>query len=502
MKAVRVCRERKKLFAALICALVLFAIISPVITAVSLAVYLPPVYNETFLGELYEKYKLLSNTEEEKIVVIGGSSAAFGLDSAMISEHLSMEVVNFGLYANLGTKLMMDLSKSSIGEGDIVVIAPELNAQTLSLYFNGETVCQALDGGFEMMKDISFDDYGSLLGALFGFTSSKLGYLSSGDLPITDGAYAKENFNEYGDNVFDRPYNVMSNTQKNISFGYTYDKDDAEYTDYEKFIDYVREYAKFCRSRGADVLFSFAPMNEAALAESATAESIYSFYDDLASALGDDVTLISNVNDYIMDEGYFFDSEFHLNNSGVVVRTVRLIDDIKRFLGRTDVTMMPSKLPPPPGYALLDFVGGSEENLYFTLESAKTPSGDDVYYVVGLNEEGKRQSQIVIPNNIDDIPVIGVKARFCDGAEVRRVYIGENVEFVSSGAFGGAEYLTEVYFMREDAREVSVPNSFDENGMMTLGANPDILIFVKNEYFSRCKEDYFWGDYSVYLRGY
>lgn len=466
------------------------------------AVCLPPVYNETFLGELYDKYGALQNSESEKIVIIGGSSVAFGLDSAMVKEHLGMDVINFGLYANLGTKLMMDLSRSGINEGDIVVIAPEINAQTLSLYFNGETVCQALDGGFGMLKDVSFDDYGALLGALFGFASSKIDYLSNGERPKTDGAYAKENFNEYGDNVFDRPYNIMSNTPKNISFDYRYDTSDAEYTDYEEFIDYLREYAEFCKRRGADVLFSFAPMNRAALSSSATEENIYAFYDDLARALGNNITLISNVNDYIMDEGYFFDSEFHLNNSGVVVRTVRLIDDIKRFLGRTDITVAPSELPPPSGYAVLDFADGSEENLYFTLEETATPAGQRAYHVVGLNDEGRRQVQLAIPNNIDGIPVIGIMPRFASGSEVRRIYVGKNVEFVSSCAFGDAQYLTEVYFMRDDAREVSVPNSFDENGMMTEGAGDDILIFVKEEYFSRCKEDYFWGDYSAYLRGY
>ena len=42
-----------------------------------------------------------------------------------------MPVVNFGLYANLGTKLMLDLSRSGIGAGDVIVVAPEMNEQTL-----------------------------------------------------------------------------------------------------------------------------------------------------------------------------------------------------------------------------------------------------------------------------------------------------------------------------------------------------------------------------------
>ena len=34
-----------------------------------------------------------------------------------------MPVVNFGLYANLGTKYMLDIAKDFIGKDDIVIIA-------------------------------------------------------------------------------------------------------------------------------------------------------------------------------------------------------------------------------------------------------------------------------------------------------------------------------------------------------------------------------------------
>ena len=35
---------------------------------------------------------------------------------------------------------MIELSRPHIGAGDIVVLAPEINAETLSLYFNGENI--------------------------------------------------------------------------------------------------------------------------------------------------------------------------------------------------------------------------------------------------------------------------------------------------------------------------------------------------------------------------
>ena len=119
----------------LISLLSLLIILSPLIFSVSLAIFTPPVFSESFFGVLDEKVERLDSIEEEKIVVIGGSSVAFGVNSELIERYTEMPVVNFGLYASLGTKLMLDLSRKSINSGDIVIIAPEMDAQTLSLYF-------------------------------------------------------------------------------------------------------------------------------------------------------------------------------------------------------------------------------------------------------------------------------------------------------------------------------------------------------------------------------
>lgn len=119
----------------------------------------PNQYNNTYLAEFNDKYNLLNNTKEKKIIFVGGSSLPFGLRSDLIEEQIpNYKVVNFGLYATLGTKFMMDMSKSNIDEGDIVILSPELNAQTYSLYFNPTAVLQACDGFAFKYKNLSIGD--------------------------------------------------------------------------------------------------------------------------------------------------------------------------------------------------------------------------------------------------------------------------------------------------------------------------------------------------------
>ena len=106
---------------------VFIIILIPVIL-VSFAFGLSPQYDESFYGGMAIKYDRLKNISERKVVIIGGSSLAFGLRSDLLEQELGMPVVNFGLYANLGTKYMLAVAKDFIGKDDIVIIAPEQNS--------------------------------------------------------------------------------------------------------------------------------------------------------------------------------------------------------------------------------------------------------------------------------------------------------------------------------------------------------------------------------------
>lgn len=65
----------------------------PVLLGIS-AFLLPKQYDETYLGEFREKRERLQKVQGEKIVVVGGSSVAFGIRSDLMEEELEMPVVN------------------------------------------------------------------------------------------------------------------------------------------------------------------------------------------------------------------------------------------------------------------------------------------------------------------------------------------------------------------------------------------------------------------------
>ena len=161
---------------------------------------LPEQFGDTFMGELKYKYERLEQTEGKRIIFIGGSGTAFGYDCELTENLLKeYQTVNFGMYAGLGIRAVLDLSEDFIRNEDIVIVSPEQDPQTLSCYFNGTYMWQAADGAFYMLKGLKRNSLEQMLGTFPGFALEKLNHVIGGKQPETDSVYCRKSFNEYGD---------------------------------------------------------------------------------------------------------------------------------------------------------------------------------------------------------------------------------------------------------------------------------------------------------------
>ena len=466
--------KQTKLLAILAC----IAILLPFLAIGGAAFALPSQYEKTFLGALRDKLDRLSSIDGAKIVVIGGSSAAFGLDSALIEEHTGMPVVNFGLYASLGTKMMLDLSRDYIGEGDIVILAPETDPQTLSLYFNAESAWQAADGAPQILAGLDFDDFGAMVGGLWDFAAAKYAFFADGNAPDPAGVYNRANLNEYGDIDYERPYNVMPGGVDST----TVVRLEPETADAE-FLAYVNEYTAHCEKRGAKVYFSFSPINEAALAEGTDEDSLAAFTLYLAQTL--DCEIISDLRACIMEREYFYDTNFHLNDAGVTVNTARLIGDIRRVQANPAPFVI--ELPEMP--ALPDiFVDESLNDTtgYFVCEDV-----NGVLTLTGITDAGKAQTTLTLPRAMNGIAVQTVAENAfagCENLETIVIPADTRLSLLDDGAFAGAPKLTRI--------EVKVhPDVILVGDELMRGAVSAAYIYVEKEYYGDYAAHYFWSEY-------
>ena len=82
---------------------------------------------DAYLLEFPVKQQLIRETQGHKIVFLGGSNLAFGIDSKTISDSLHRPVINAGLHAGLGLKFILDNNREGLRKGDLLVIMPEYN---------------------------------------------------------------------------------------------------------------------------------------------------------------------------------------------------------------------------------------------------------------------------------------------------------------------------------------------------------------------------------------
>lgn len=336
---------------------------------------LPVQFGDTFMGELKSKYERLKETSGKRIVLVGGSGVAFDCDSALMDDFFpSYEIVNFGMYAGLGTKAVMDLSENYIHEGDIVILSPEQSEQTFSDYFNGEYMWQAADGAFGMLRDLKSENFEAMLGNFPRFALEKLNYVMKGQKPQTDSIYQKKSFNTYGDIELDTcRENILPNGYDvNQKVRFTEDVVQPE------FMDYMNDWAKRLEKKGAVVWYRYCPVNKLSVEDM---DDLAAYDVFLRQKL--DFPVIGNPENSLMEAEWFFDTNFHLNQPGKEVNTVQLIRDMKAMLG--DDRAVTVELPEKPHRTWGEV---SAETRIWTAKDSETYQGEET---------------IVIPENVTQI---------------------------------------------------------------------------------------------------
>lgn len=424
----------KKLFTSMLC---VFIAIPLLLTVWGFA--LPAQYSNTFVGELPAKRALLTaESDKPRLILVGGSAAAFGVDSALLARELpDYQPVNFGLYAALGTRVMLDLSIKELRPGDLVVIMPEQQRQALSDTVGADTFWQAVDGDFSALACLHARDFGPLLGAFPRFAGAKFRYFLTG-APTPDGVYRRDSFNAVGDVV--NPLcsaNILPDgydTTMPIRF-------DPSMLDTD-FRDALNAYTAQAESVGAVVLYHFPPMNVLAVAN---AEDIDTYAGYLQSQLT--APLAGDPHACVMDAGWFYDTNFHLNVSGKTVFTRQLIRDLKAVLGDTSSTEIALPAMPARRIQTDTEAANNSDAAYFTWESDH----------LVVNAAGRGRRTLTVPGEVDGRPVTALASdTFAGCSALEKLTIQQNITALPDGLFVQCSALQEITLTQPDPARLSV----------------------------------------------
>lgn len=441
---------------------------------------LPAQYGETFLGELPYKCDLLENTEGRRIVIVGGSGVAFGLRSDLLEKELpDYQVVNFGMYAGLGSTVMLDLAAPRLRKGDIVIFSPEQSTQTLSPYLNAEAMWQAVDGRFDLLCGLGGEDWEAMLGQFPFFAAKKANYCRNNNAPIGEGVYARTSFNRWGDvDYAGRTGNQMpGGMDHNMPIRF-----DSQMVS-QAFIQEVNAFAALCQKKGAVLFYRFCPMNAAAI-ESVERTCAKGYQEWLAGQL--DFPVLGDIEDAILDSAWFYDTNFHLNSAGAVWNTACLAAELKDVLGIPgQVNII---LPEPPAPLKSFTLDGNDADA----DCFRYLAGDGGLRIVGLTTVGATKERIIVPTHYGGEAVIALDPLAFEGnTTVREVVLQANIQGVEDRSFFGCTSLERLVVQNP------LPSSCPVGRGLLDGTAA--MVYVPAECYSDYQTNYSWSVHASRL---
>lgn len=291
-----------------------------IVSTIVAAFFLIPISKHAFIAALNDKFELLKNTESPKIIIVGGSSSAFGIDSGIIDKEFNYNVVNTALLGGLGLRYSSEFVKTNLHEGDIVIVVPEY------LHLNGtvykDTFNKAIVEFPQSIKYVSLiQDPISLSHILLNIQKRARKFLGL-SRPIKNYIYDRSSFNRYGDIV--AHLNAVPNRKpKNFMWNY----EDVNI----KTIKTLNDFHNYSINEGVQVFMTFSPCTRAAEAGDKNGQE---WVKELSEQIS--MPIISTPDRYCFPLDHFWDSEHHLNAKGRQERTKRLVEDLKAALNEND----------------------------------------------------------------------------------------------------------------------------------------------------------------------
>jgi hypothetical protein len=267
----------------------------------------------SYMSAILDKHERLVSASGSRLIVVGGSNLAFGLDSEMLERELGMYVANMGLHAGLGANFMINEIISEIRSGDVILLCFEY-----PLYSGNEKPDVML---LNLVQHIyppaqAYYDFGPIEYVKFSFQTFRRAFIPRGPLP--PGVYMRENFNKDGDMNY-------VNLIKRGSIKCTPTLEQWTLRDLQPFEDLVGK----CKQMNARAFIMF-PCYSATQYDMDRSK-IEKLYGEIKSELTY-IPILGTPESFIVSDADLFDTIYHPNADGRQKRTMTMVELLKPIL--------------------------------------------------------------------------------------------------------------------------------------------------------------------------
>ena len=254
----------------------------------------------------YENYieKLHTNTEHPRIILLGGSSLGWGVSAQDMTQRLGIQTLNGGIDAVMGYKAMFELSEEYISKQDLIVISPEWTLAEMSSKRNN-VYCYIKNNILREFDHVCIGNGINRLMRLTHFSPFGAGNISS-------------RFNKFGDYVHrEDKVNMKGNIALNSICNNLPRQKDLD--------DYILYFERI-KNDGHQVLYIHNIIPDSSCTDKS---KLFELHSDLNQNFG--MPGYTSNRLFLPDE-LFYNTEYHLTDEGVAIKTNLFIDHLKKYL--------------------------------------------------------------------------------------------------------------------------------------------------------------------------
>lgn len=267
-----------------------------------------------YVKVIADKEARLLATPAPRLLLVGGSNLAFGIDSAALERAVGRPTINLAVTMEFGHEFILNQAAAHVRAGDSVVLSLEYYGFTGAAPM-AHALAPALQAAPGNWRHLALPQWKALLdGGLLQLghaARTSLAHARGYYVPFT-GTYRRDAFTPRGDMISHHgqpakplPQHPLSLTEASLR---------ATLADITAFV-------ARCRAQGATVYFELPPWPEShARAQLALLQRI-----DAGLRGVPHLTVLNTPSTVALPDALFYDTEYHLTQEGGALRTQRLI---------------------------------------------------------------------------------------------------------------------------------------------------------------------------------
>jgi hypothetical protein len=272
---------------------------------------------QSYFSAIVDKHTQLEKITGPKLVIVGGSNNAFGINSTRLSKRSGKQVYNASISYFFGLDFILNDIKPYLKKGDVVLVIPEYELFYGDMVNGNIGLYTMLTSNPAGLQKLNITQEALLHEKMFVVATERIkGYVTS-DKKFKSNIYSRTSFDEKGDMIAH-----LSEGKTNIHFKPVFIPGDFN----PQSLKLLQEFMQYAKKNEVEVWMSFPCMAESAK----DAVKIEAVRDSLTLHFASH--LISKPEEYYFPDSLFFDDYYHLAAVGRELRTDHLIRDINKHL--------------------------------------------------------------------------------------------------------------------------------------------------------------------------